>query len=242
MPPVKNDIEIFYKTNILPSLYSIGILYLDNVRDMDIPLITQVSRISELILGFHYDITLNLQKKPNRASDWKDIHKHFKGDASYSNLHETFDSIDRIRSTYRNPAQHHYITQNPSHSEIEEALKNMFILFQLENPDICYLCLHKLFQKQNKYHVMFCVLYAKLYNHQGFLDSFTKTYKEQLLAKHWNHPMPKQKLQDIFNTELFSKKYLAIEYSAIDFMETLKNSSEKYITEFLKTNSAKLFI
>lgn len=68
----------FYKNNIFTSLKTILFLTLENIEDKELQLIILLTRVSELILSYEYDVFLGKQNKPDYATKWQKVHDFFK--------------------------------------------------------------------------------------------------------------------------------------------------------------------
>ena len=232
----------FYKNNIFTSLKTILFLTLENIEDKELQLIILLTRVSELILSYEYDVFLGKQEKPDYASYWKDVNKFFIEGNNYSNqLKKAIEKLEEITEEYRNPAQHHYVITKPMSNVIKDSYD---IIFDIMSSNVSKNTVSKIFSENKKIHLEYCILYCKIKDIACILDNLMFKYKDDFSNfYHKKNKCSKKYLLDtLLISSIFNRHYLALEYINPEITNELLKEIKKYMTDSKNSDINKLFL
>ena len=231
----------FYKNNIFTSLKTILFLTLENIEDKELQLIILLTRVSELILSYEYDVFLGNQKNPDYATKRKEVHKFFINGNNYSNkLKKAIEKLGIITEEYRNPAEHHYVITKPMSNIIKDSYD---IIFDIMSSNISKNTVAKIFSENNKLHLEYCILYCKIKDITYILDKLMFKYKDGFSFDYYEkNRCTKTYLFNMLSGSIFNRHYLALEYINSEITNELLKEIKKYMTDSKNSDINKLFL
>lgn len=230
----------FYKNNIFTSLKTILFLTLENIEDKELQLIILLTRVSELILSYEYDVFLGNQKNPNYATKWQKVHDFFQEEKEYSELETTIKKLGDIIEYHRNPAQHHYKNEKPMSNLIKDSYD---IIFDIMSSNISKNTVEKIFSENRKIHLEYCILYCKIKDITCILDKLIFKYKEVFSFHYYKkNRCTKTYLFNMLSGSIFNRHYLALEYINSEITNELLKEIKDYMTNTKNSDIDKLFL
>lgn len=230
----------FYKNNIFTSLKTILFLTLENIEDKELQLIILLTRVSELILSYEYDVFLGKQKKPDYASYWKDVNNFFIKENNYSNqLKKAIEKLGEITEEYRNPVQHHYVITKPMSNVIKDIYD---IIFDIMSSNISKNTVSKIFSENKQIHLEYCILYCKIKDITCILDKLMFKYKDNFSNVYYvKGKFTKKYLFNMLSGSIFNRHYLALEYINPEITNELLKEIKDYMINSKNSDINKLF-
>lgn len=231
----------FYKNNIFTSLKTILFLTLENIEDKELQLIILLTRVSELILSYEYDVFLGKQKNPNRASHWENVNNFFINGDNYSKkLKKAIEKLGEITKEYRNSAQHHYVITKPMSNVIKDSYD---ILFDIMSSNISKNTVSKIFSENKQIHLEYCILYCKIKDITCILDKLMFKYKDVFSFDYYEkNRCTKRYLFNMLSGSIFNRHYLALEYINPEITNELLKEIKDYMINSKNYDINKLFL